>query len=66
MRVRMLVSIFLLVSCIIIVPAITVAFPTVHSNEGAGFGLNSGPFIPVVGLLHPDEPGSGGGCAGVI
>jgi hypothetical protein len=66
MQIRMLFAIVLLFSCIMIIPAIIVAFPTAQNNRGVEFVLKSGPFTPVTDLIHPDDPGSGGGCAGVI
>lgn len=65
MRMRILILILLL-SCIALVTTVTVVFQAVHSNQRVGFNLKSGPSAFVVNVIRPNEPGSGGGGAGVI
>jgi hypothetical protein len=66
MQVRMLIAILLLFSCIMFVPAIVAAFPTAQNNPGVESVLKSVPIAQIAGSIHPNDPGSGGGGAGVI
>ena len=66
MQVRMLIAILLLFSCIMLVPAMIAAFPTAQNNPGVEFVLKSVPLTQMGGPIHPNDPGSGGGGAGVI
>lgn len=48
------------------VPAVLAEHPTVHADQNVGFGFNSGSIEPTSRLVHPNDPGSGGGGGGVL
>jgi len=64
-RVRVLIVILLLFSCITLVSAARAAFPGVHYNKHVELPARSGRFAMMLGFVHPNDPGSGGGGGGV-
>jgi hypothetical protein len=64
-RVRVLIVILLLFSYITLVSAVKAAFPAAHCNKRVELSANSGPSAMILGFIHPNDPGSGGGGGGV-
>lgn len=64
-RVRVLIVMLLLFSCITLVSVARAAFPGVHYSKRVGLPENSGRFAMMLGFVHPNDPGSGGGGGGV-
>jgi len=64
-RVRVLIVMLLLFSCIILVSGVGATFPAAHCNKFVELSANSGPSAMTLSFIHPDDPGSGGGGGGV-
>ena len=64
-RVRVLIVILLLFSCITLVSVVRAVFPGVHYDKRVELPANSGPSVMILGFIHPCDPGSGGGGGGV-
>jgi hypothetical protein len=66
MRVGILIMALLTLSCLILISPVAAAFPVVSSNQNAGFKLSPDSFVTQANIIHPNDPGSGGGSTGVI
>jgi hypothetical protein len=64
-RIRILIAILLLFSCITLITAGRVAFPAAHYNKRVEVSANPGPSAMILSFIHPNDPGSGGGGVGV-
>jgi hypothetical protein len=65
-KVGILIIALLTLSCLILISPVVAAFSAVGFGQPAKFDINSGSCIVQAILFRPDDPGSGGGSAGVI
>lgn len=66
MKVGILIIALLTLYCLILISPVVAAFSTVSFSQPAKFDLNPGSCIMYAIAVHPNDPGSGGGSAGVI
>jgi len=66
MRVRMVIIVLLAFSCLMLISPVTVAFPRISLGQHVGVDLSPGSRVIEVGMVRPNDPGSGGGGTGVI
>ena len=66
MRVRMLFVVLLALSCLLISSPVSATFLTVSVGRYVHVGFSPSSYIMQGIVIHPNDPGSGGGGTGVI
>jgi hypothetical protein len=66
MRVRTLIIVLLVLSCLAIASPVIGAFSTLNFIEHEHAELSLGPLVMQAIVVRPNDPGSGGGGTGVI